>query len=183
MIHSSPYHPQTNGAVEFTHKEIQKYIFNEYIKNKNNFKIDDALFNIIKIHNNKIHTTTKRSPKEIRDLTDENEINLIKKEIFNTLEKKNKNKDIIELDKFYLIDETNVIISNNKIIKIKKKKKKNKMKSLSKIPVTVLTQSNGDEDYLIEIKKTVNDFIEGKVFEIGIDLLEEVNEELWNNLL
>ena len=183
LIHSSPYHPQTNGAVEVTHKEIQKYIFNEYIKNKNNFKIDDALFNIIKIHNNKIHTTTKRSPKEIRDLTDENEINLIKKEIFNTLEKKNKNKDIIEFDKFYVIDETNVIISNNKIIKIKKKKKKNKMKSLSKIPVTVLTQSNGDEDYLIEIKKTVNDFIEGKVFEIGIDLLEEVNEELWNNLL
>ena len=183
MIHSSPYHPQTNGAVEVTHKEIQKYIFNEYIKNKNNFKIDDALFNIIKIHNNKIHTTTKRSPKEIRDLTDENEINLIKKEIFNTLEKKNKNKDIIEFDKFYVIDETNVIISNNKIIKNKKKKKKNKMKSLSKIPVTVLTQSNGDEDYLIEIKKTVNDFIEGKVFEIEIDLLEEVNEELWNNLL
>ena len=82
-----------------------------------------------------------------------------------------------------MIDETNAIISNNKIIKNKKKKKKNKMKSLSKIPVTVLTQSNGDEDYLIEIKKTVNDFIEGKVFEIEIDLLEEVNEELWINLL
>ena len=29
LIHSSPYHPQTNGAVEVTHKEIQKYIYNE----------------------------------------------------------------------------------------------------------------------------------------------------------
>ena len=28
LIHSSPYHPQTNGSVEVTHKEIQKYIFN-----------------------------------------------------------------------------------------------------------------------------------------------------------
>ena len=124
MIHSSPYHPQTNGTVEVTHKEIQKYIFNEFIKNKNNFKIDDALFNIIKIHNNKIHTTTKRIPKDIRDLSDENEINIIKKEIINTLEKKNKYKDITEYDKLYVIDETNVIISNNKILKNKKKKKR-----------------------------------------------------------
>ena len=183
LIHSSPYHPQTNGTVEVTHKEIQKYIFNEFIKNKNNFKIDDALFNIIKIHNNKIHTTTKRIPKDIRDLSDENEINIIKKEIINTLEKKNKYKDIIEYDKFYVIDETNVIISNNKILKNKKKKKKKKLKSLSKIPITVLTQANGDDEYVIEIKKTLNDFIEGKIYEIEINLLEEVNEELWNNLL
>ena len=34
LIHSSPYHPQTNGSVEVTHKEIQKYIFNEYLNKK-----------------------------------------------------------------------------------------------------------------------------------------------------
>ncbi len=54
---------------------------------------------------------------------------------------------------------------------------------MSKIPITVLTQAIGDDEYAIEIKKTVNDFIEGKIFEIEIDLLEEVNEELWKNLL
>ena len=54
---------------------------------------------------------------------------------------------------------------------------------MSKIPVTILTQVRGVDDYLIEIKKTVNDFIVGKVYEIEIGLLEEVNEELWNNLL
>jgi len=54
---------------------------------------------------------------------------------------------------------------------------------LSKIPITVLTQANGDDEYVIEIKKTLNDFIEGKIYEIEINLLEEVNEELWNNLL
>ena len=43
------------------------------------------------------------------------------------------------------------------------------------MPITVLTQAIGDDEYAIEIKKTVNDFIEGKIFEIEIDLLEEVN--------
>ena len=36
LIHSSPYHPQTNGSVEATHKEIQKYICMEYLKNRKN---------------------------------------------------------------------------------------------------------------------------------------------------
>ena len=43
------------------------------------------------------------------------------------------------------------------------------MKSLSKIPITILTQGNGDDDYVIEIKKTVNDFIKGMIFETEID--------------
>ena len=59
LIHSSPYHPQTNGAEEAVHKEIKKYIYNEYLKNNKNFDIEDELFKIIKIHNNKVHITTK----------------------------------------------------------------------------------------------------------------------------
>ena len=46
-----------------------------------------------------------------------------KKKILNRLVKKNKYRDIIEYDKFYVIDETNVIISNNKILNNKKKRK------------------------------------------------------------
>ena len=38
------------------------------------------------------------------------------------------------------------------------------------MPITVLTQAIGDDEYAIEIKKTVNDFIEGKIFEIEIEL-------------
>ena len=34
LIHSSLYHPQTNCSIEVTHKEIQKYIFNEYLNKK-----------------------------------------------------------------------------------------------------------------------------------------------------
>ena len=135
-----------------------KNIYNEFLKSKDNFDIEDALFNIIKIHNNKKHSTSKRTPKDIRDLTDENEINIIKQEIIKSLERKNKNKDKIEFDKFYVIDGNNCLISNNTIIKNKgKKKRKN--------------------------KNLISIFKEGKIYEINIELLEEVEENLWNNLL
>ena len=74
LIHSSHYHPQTNGVCEVVHKEIKKYIYSEYFKNKDNFDIENELFNITKIHNNKVHSTTKRIPREIRDIEDIKEI-------------------------------------------------------------------------------------------------------------
>ena len=55
---------------------------------KEKFNIEDSLFNIINIHNNKQHSTTKRIPKEIRDLTDQREIDIIKQEIVRTIQKK-----------------------------------------------------------------------------------------------
>ena len=51
LIQSYPYHPQTNGTVEATHKEIQKYICMEFLKNNETFNIEEKLFEIIKIHN------------------------------------------------------------------------------------------------------------------------------------
>ena len=103
LIHSSPYHPQTNGVVELVHKEIRKFIYTEFFKNKENFDIEEELFNITKIHNNKIHSTTKRITREIRDLEDKDEIENINKEIVNSLSKLNKNYDIIDYNKSYVI--------------------------------------------------------------------------------
>ena len=183
LIHSSPYHPQTNGAVEVTHKEIQKYIFNEYLKDSSDFNIEDALFKIIKIHNNKMHTTTKRNPKDIRDIEDEIEINKIKEEIIRTLERKNKNIDVIDTAKYYVLDSYNLVISKNNIIKGQKKKKEKKPKKVIKIPVSILMEADEDDHYWIEIKKNINLFKDGEFYVIKIDLLEEVSSELWHNLL
>ena len=36
---------------------------------------------------------------------------------------------------------------------------------------------------MVEIKKTTDKFTEGELYEININLLEEVTEELWNNLI
>ena len=185
IIHSSPYHPQTNGACEVTHKEIQKFICNEFIADKKNFNIEDALFKIIKIHNNKKHSTTKQIPKDIRDLEDKNEIEIIKKEIIKTLERKNKNVDIINFEKFYVIDDKNIYIKNNKFLD-KKENKKIKTKKIvksNKIPIEIIGESSKEDIYLIEIKKTIGVFEEGEIYEIHISNIEEVNETLWNKLL
>ena len=73
---------------------------NKYLKNKKEFNIEEALFEIIKIHNNKKHSTTKRIPKDIRDLNDKDEIELIKKEIINELQRKNKYAYVINYENF-----------------------------------------------------------------------------------
>ena len=62
---------------------------NIWIK-KEKFNIEDSLFNIINIHNNKQYSTAKPIPKEIRDLTDQREIDIIKQEIIRTKPKKYK---------------------------------------------------------------------------------------------
>lgn len=185
IIYSSPYHPQTNGACEITHKEIQKYICNEFLKDKKNFDIETALFNIIKIHNNKKHSTTKRIPKDIRDIENKEEIDMIKNEIVKTLEKKNKNVDILNYEKYYVLDDLNIIISNNKILEKKKKKKykKKKFGGSNKIPIGLISALSDEDNYLIEIKKTIGIFNVGEIYEINIKLLEEVNKDLWKNLL
>ena len=188
LIHSSPYHPQTNGACEVTHKEIQKYICNEFISNKKNFNIEDALFEIIKIHNNKKHSTTKCVPKDIRDLEDETEIDIIKREIIKTLERKNKNIDIINFEKFYVIDDKNLCIKKNKFLdnkdnKNNKNKKTKKIFKSNKIPITIIENSSKEDIFLIEIKKSIGIFEEGEIYKIHISNIEEVDENLWNNLL
>ena len=184
LIHSSPYHPQTNGSVEATHKEIQKYICTEYLKKKENFNIEESLLEIIKIHNNKKHTTTKRIPKEIRDLSDKNEIEMIKKEIITALERKNKNIDVINYDMHYVFDDNNVVKKDDFLIEKKQKKTKVKKRPKNnKIPVIVISAINEEDIYLIEIKKTTENFEDGELYKIKINLLEEVEEELWNNLL
>ena len=185
LIHSSPYHPQTNGTVEVTHKEIQKYICNEFISNKKNFNIEDALFEIIKIHNNKKHTTTKRIPKDIRDIEDETEIDNIKKEIIKTLERKNKNIDIINFEKFYVIDDKNLYIKKNKFLDKKANKTIKTKKNIksNKIPITIIDNTSKEDIFLIEIKKTIGIFDEGEIYKIHISNIEEVEENLWKNLL
>lgn len=55
---------------------------NDYLNDVEKYKIENSLLNIIYIHNNKVHSTTKRIPKDIKDLTDRVEIDLIKDYVF-----------------------------------------------------------------------------------------------------
>ncbi len=123
-------------------KKIRKFIYTEFLKNKNDFNIEDELFKIIKIHNNKIHSLTKRIPKDIRDIEDINEINDINSEIIKTLYKTNKNYDVIEFGEKYVIDYNKVYVNKNKIKR--KKGKIKKQKKLIKLPIEIISEFDND---------------------------------------
>ena len=182
LVHSSPYHPQSNGVCEVVHKEIRKYIYTEFFKNKNNFNIEDELFNIIKIHNNKIHSSTKRIPKDIRDIEDIEEIKEINEQIIKTLSKKNKNYDLIDFTKKYVIDYNKLYINKDKILR--KKGKFKKPKKIIKLPIEIISEYDEDFiEFIIVIKKAFKEFEDNKSYIISIENIEEVEENLWNELL
>ena len=100
------------------------------------------------------------------------------------MQRKNKNSYIINYDSHYVFDENNVVIEDDTLIEKKQKKTKGKKKlNNNKIPILVILAVNEEDEYLIEIKKTIEKFNEGEIFKIKINLLEEVEEELWINLL
>ena len=93
--------------------------------------------------------------------------------------------DIINFEKFYVIDDKNIYIKNNKFLDKKENKKiktKKNVKS-NKIPIEIIGESPKNDIYLIEIKKSIGIFEEGEIYEIHISNTEEVNETLWNKLL
>ena len=65
--------------------------------------------------------------------------------------------------------------------------KKGKLKNpniLVKIPVKLISECNEEQtEYIIEIKKDYKNFKEGETLKISIDNLEEVDSELWEELL
>ena len=63
---------------------------------------------------------------------------------------------------------------------IKKDKKENNQ---NKIPINVICNLEKEDYYMIEIKKSSDNFKEGELYESNIELLEEVNKDLWMNLL
>jgi transposase InsO family protein len=101
LVFSSPYHPKSNGACESVHKEIGKYLLNKFIKNEDNFELEKELLNIIKIYNNKVHSTTSRIPKEIKDLQDPIEVENIKAILYDNLFLKNKDKEYLDIKDFF----------------------------------------------------------------------------------
>ena len=139
------------------------------------------MFNIIKIHNNKKHSTTKRIPKDIKDLEDQEEIEEVKKEIISTLMKKNKHMDIVDLKKYYVFDDKFIVIVNGRLERKKQKLKKGNKSN--KVPISIISIGSDEDEYIIEIKKTIGIFEEGQIYSINISQLEEVDKKLWYNLL
>ena len=103
------------------HKVIRKYFYTDFFKNKENFDLEEELFNLTKIYNNKIHSITKRIQREIQDLEDREEIEVINREIIKSLSKLNKNYDIVDYNKSIIIYYNKIYKSNWVIYKKKGK--------------------------------------------------------------
>ena len=101
MAHGHIKHPQTQDACESCHKEIKKYIYNNYLDSNVEFNTVKPLRETANVHNNKKHSTSNEIPSEIGDLS---ELNIIKDRMKNVISRVNKNIDIIISDGFYVIN-------------------------------------------------------------------------------
>ena len=64
-IRGSPYHPQSQGAVEAFNKTILKFLYLAYDENNDTFELNRAITDFLLYYNGRKHTTTKYSPYEI----------------------------------------------------------------------------------------------------------------------
>ena len=178
IVHGKPRHPQSQGACEVCHKEIKKYIYTKFLEDEANFNLNKSLVEITNIHNNKKHSITEEIPKNIRDIDNKDDINIINERIEKNIGRKNKNIDIINFNRYYCIN-SDLIVKGNKLEKIKKKSKK----KIFKIPVLILSETDHFNEFLIEIQNSYSCFEKGDTYLIQADLLFETDETLWNKLL
>ena len=71
QIFSAPLHPETNGVIEVSHKEIRKNVIINYSHNPYNFDLNNAVLDAIENHNQNIHTLTHYRPIDLLKNTDE----------------------------------------------------------------------------------------------------------------
>jgi len=175
QIFSSPYRPSTNGVVEVSHKEIRRHVIMEFIKNEEDFDINNVILDAINIHNNNTHTTTKYKPIELFSNTSEEVFN----EASNNIDKafKNKNTYFSEIkkgDKLLLKKGT---YPSRRIIKIRKSKQD--------IKGTIATCL---EDYsggllLIKIDETKSFYNEGDELLTDVKYVTSITEDQWNIII
>ena len=72
-IFSRPYHRQVNRAIKSANRTIEIYV-NEYFYKlpKGDFPLEIAILDALDFHNNNQHFSTKSTPLELKDTTDEN---------------------------------------------------------------------------------------------------------------
>ena len=70
------------------------------------------------------------------------------------------------------------------MIEFLKKRKIKKNYNQIKIPVEIVSEYDKEKEYyFILIKKEIENFINGNIYIISLDLLEEINHNLWLELL
>ena len=64
-VRGSPYHPQSQGAVESINRTIQNFLYLAKDMQGSEFDLNDSVYDFIMHYNNRIHTSTKFKPQEV----------------------------------------------------------------------------------------------------------------------
>ena len=66
-IRGSPYHPQSQGAVEAFNRTVQNYLYLAKDMNEDEFILEDSILDFLLYYNKRVHTTTRYSPYDIME--------------------------------------------------------------------------------------------------------------------
>ena len=64
-IRGSPYHPQSQGAVEGFNRTIQNFLYLSKDMNLDEFNLNNSVYDFCMYYNNRIHSTTRFKPQEV----------------------------------------------------------------------------------------------------------------------
>ena len=171
-IRSAPYHPQTNGCVEALHKQIKKYLLDEYEKKLDKFNIDVSLIDAINYHNSTVHTITKYEPNFLRNITNESLIEEVVNNIVNCMKRKIKKNKILPKNTLLLLNEEIELKGNFYVLK------KNKPANKFTIPALLIKYINNNN---ISIKVLVNNnnsqiLRKGNILNVNIETSKVIDE-------
>ena len=103
-IRGSPYHPQSQGAVETFNKTIQNFLYLAKDMNEDNFDLEESALDFLLHYNSRVHTITKFTPYEkMENRFDQNILKLVRDNTLNS----RKDRKIKEFE-----EGQNILISN-----------------------------------------------------------------------
>ena len=95
-IRGSPYHPQSQGAVEAFNRTVQNYLYLAKDMNEDEIILEGSILDFLLYFNNRVHTITRYSPFDIMEIRSDEKT--MKKVRDNTL-KSRKDQKVRELKK------------------------------------------------------------------------------------
>ena len=187
FLHGRPYHPQSQGMIERLNRTIQQSLNVIFAKNPSNFKINDAISDIMMNYNANYHTTIKMSPREAFNLSINNEKNLKQIEkIRNNIKKAFSNK--ITVNNFQIGQKAvlhNCISKKGQNLVTTTIKKKIGFQKGFYIPITITKVYQSKVEIQINKRSLIvgSELSEGTFFKVGLGIIKAISEREWMLLI